>query len=59
MKLGGSNASFIKDAAETVSKQLGGECEVRIEKGYPYLKNDERLTHLCENWAKEFLGEDR
>ena len=50
---------FIKDAAETVSKQLGGECEVRIEKGYPYLKNDECLTHLCENWAKEFLGEDK
>jgi amidohydrolase len=30
---------------------------IRIDKGYPFLVNDEALTKKCMSWAKEFLGE--
>lgn len=33
------------------------ESHIRIEKGYPFLVNDEGLTKQCMSWAKEYLGE--
>ena len=35
---------------------MGGECEVDIRVGYPFVKNDEVLTELAKNHAIDFLG---
>lgn len=46
---------------ERISKELvhsmGGECDIKIDKGYPFLVNDEALTERAKNWAIEYLGE--
>lgn len=36
----------------------GATCEVKIEKGYPCLINDELITEMCKRSAIEFLGND-
>lgn len=43
-----------RDTADT----FGGECTVRIEKGYPCLINDEDMTHRLKKEAEAYLGED-
>jgi metal-dependent amidase/aminoacylase/carboxypeptidase family protein len=30
-----------------------------VLKGYPFLHNDERLTHRCRDFAVDYLGKDR
>jgi len=47
----------MKKIAEDIAIQMNGVCEFRIEKGYPFLVNDEALTKNCSTWAKEYLGE--
>ena len=47
----------MKKVAEEIAQQMKGSCEFRIEKGYPFLVNDEALTKQCISWAKEYLGE--
>lgn len=42
--------------AEQIARSMGGDCEFRIDKGYPFLINDEELTHLIKNAAMEYLG---
>ena len=37
---------------------MGGAAELRIAHGYPFLKNNERLTHWASEAAKDFLGAD-
>jgi len=37
---------------------MGGTCEMRIEKGYPFLVNDEELTLRSKDRAIEYLGEE-
>jgi amidohydrolase len=41
-----------------VSEKYKIESHIRIEKGYPFLVNDEALTKNCMDWAKEYLGEN-
>lgn len=41
-----------------VSDKYKIESHIRIEKGYPFLVNDEALTKNCINWAKEYMGEN-
>ena len=50
--------SKITQIAEGVAKSMGGECEVEIKKGYPYLINDPQTTQHAINAAHEYLGKD-
>jgi amidohydrolase len=38
---------------------MGGSAELTIGHGYPFLKNDEALTHWAWDEARRYLGEDR
>ena len=49
---------LIKDMADKLVKSMGGECDLRIEKGYPCLINDEELTDTVKGHAIEYLGKD-
>lgn len=42
--------------AKGIAQSMGGDCEVEIRHGYPYLKNDEDLTLKVISWAKEYMG---
>jgi metal-dependent amidase/aminoacylase/carboxypeptidase family protein len=33
--------------------------ELLIEKGYPFLQNEEQLTNECAQYAKDYLGIDK
>ena len=48
----------MKMMAESIAKSMGGECIFRIEKGYPFLINDEETTAQAKNAAIEFLGKE-
>jgi amidohydrolase len=44
--------------AQGLAQSMGGECEVFIDKGYPFLVNDDELTAKSKNLAIEFLGSE-
>lgn len=44
--------------AESLCAGMGGRCELRIERGYPFLKNHEQLTLRARTYAEEYLGAD-
>lgn len=44
--------------ATGIVEALGGSCEFDINKGYPYLINDEALTLRCKNAAVEYMGKE-
>ncbi len=48
----------MKHMAEKLAESMGGSCEFRIEKGYPYLVNDEETTERARKAAQEYLGEE-
>jgi amidohydrolase len=48
---------MVQTAAE-VAESLGGRCEFRIERGYPFLVNDAALTSSARNSAEEYLGKE-
>jgi amidohydrolase len=41
-----------------IAEELGGKAELRIEIGYPFLVNDEKITASSKNAAIEFLGKE-
>lgn len=47
---------LMKKMAETLAESMGGSCDFRIEIGYPFLMNDEKLTLRSRQHAIEFLG---
>ncbi|MBW6479162.1 MAG: amidohydrolase [Bacteroidales bacterium] len=48
----------IRQIAQGVAVSMGGNCEVEIKEGYPFLKNDEHLSsHFCE-YASDYLGKE-
>ncbi len=47
----------IESIAKGVAQAAGGDCEVFISKGYPYLVNDEKLADSSFKAASEYLGE--
>jgi metal-dependent amidase/aminoacylase/carboxypeptidase family protein len=49
---------LIEKISKGTAQSMGGDCEVRILKGYPFLKNHEALTEQCMKSAKDFLGEE-
>lgn len=48
----------MKEMAESIASSMGGECDFRVEKGYPFLVNDETITNKAKNAAIEYLGKD-
>ncbi len=49
---------IIKQIAEKTAEAFGGTAEVKIVKGYPFLKNNEDLTKLAKIAAKNYLSKD-
>jgi amidohydrolase len=47
---------IITDFVQNAVKARGATCELNIEKGYPFLKNDVQLTKQCRQSAQQFLG---
>jgi len=48
----------IKKLAESMAESMGGECDVEIRKGYPFLKNHPETTEKAKACAIEYLGEE-
>ncbi|MFO8067996.1 MAG: M20 family metallopeptidase [Bacteroidales bacterium] len=48
----------INNIASGVARSMGGDCEVRIEKGYPFLVNDINVVEDYTKYAREFLGKE-
>ena len=48
----------ITHIAQTVAQAFGGECEVFIDHGYPFLVNNEDVTTLTRRLAEEYLGSE-
>jgi amidohydrolase len=50
---------LITRTARGIAQSLGAECEVFIDKGYPFLVNNEDLTRKTREAAIEFLGSEK
>ncbi len=50
--------TFIRQTARSVAEAHGCTCEVAIDKGYPFLKNDPHITAKARQAAEEFLGKE-
>ncbi len=48
----------IRETAVFVAQGMGGDCDVFIDNGYPFLVNDERLAANFREWASEYLGRE-
>lgn len=48
----------IKTIAENTALAMGGQCDITIDKGYPFLVNNEQLTQMVFQQAQEYLGEN-
>jgi len=46
----------INSVAQGIAESMGGSCEVFIDKGYPFLVNDDETTSEAIALAKEYLG---
>lgn len=46
----------MKTIAKNIAESMGGTCEFRISKGYPFLVNEEKLTDQVSRFAAEYLG---
>lgn len=46
----------IKKIAENTAAAMGGKCEVKIDKGYPTLLNNENLVNNTIEYSKKYLG---
>ena len=48
----------MKQMAETIAESMGGSCEFIINRGYPFLINEQRLTEQVFAFAGEYLGQE-
>lgn len=48
----------IEKIATSIAEGMGGECDVFIDKGYPFLVNDDEVTARAKQSAIEYLGEE-
>lgn len=44
--------------ASSIAHNMGGKAELRVERGYPFLVNDEKITANSKNAAIEYLGKE-
>lgn len=49
----------IEEVAVNIARSMGGECDVDIRKGYPFLVNDEKTTQICQEAAEELLSKEK
>ncbi len=49
---------IIRNIIKTKAKEMGGDCEVRIDKGYPVLINDTNVTGNAQKAAEQYLGKE-
>jgi amidohydrolase len=49
---------IIRRLAGSTAEAMGGSCEIRIDRGYPYLFNNEELTQKLISLSGEYLGEN-
>ena len=49
----------IEEIAQSVARMMGGNCEVEIRKGYPFLVNDAKITQLCRSAAEDLQGKEK
>lgn len=50
--------AWLEKAARSFCQSMGGDCEVDIQKGYPYLNNDPDLTAQTRLQMERYLGEE-
>ncbi len=48
----------IRSIATFVAEGMGGQCEVSIHKGYPFVYNDPEITRMVREYAEEYLGRE-
>lgn len=53
-----SGLQKIKKMAESIAEGMGGRCEVKISRGYPYLENNIDVTRRIKKAAEEYVGKD-
>ncbi len=44
--------------ATGIAESLGGRCDFKISKGYPFLLNDEALTRDAKTCAQDYMGKE-
>jgi amidohydrolase len=44
--------------AKSIAESMGGECEFKIVRGFPFLINEEKLTERVRMFATAYLGEE-
>lgn len=49
----------MKSLAEGLMEGMGCECDFRIDKGYPVLINDEKITSVASSLARQYLGKEK
>lgn len=49
----------IRQITESICKGMGGDCDIDIKDGYPFLNNHESITKASKVAAIEFLGEEQ
>ncbi|HEU4717515.1 MAG TPA: M20 family metallopeptidase [Bacteroidia bacterium] len=50
--------ALIAETAKKTANELGGDAELRVEHGYPFLVNEETLTEKAKRAAEDFLGKE-
>ena len=48
----------IRHIAEKIAQSMGGTCEVKINRGYPFLVNEQNLTRQVRSFIAEYLGKE-
>ena len=48
----------IQKISESIAKSMGGKCEIKIVRGYPFLVNEENLAGQVYSLAQEYVGKE-
>jgi amidohydrolase len=48
----------MKKMAQRIAESMGGSCDFKIQRGYPFLINEEQLTEQVAALAGEYLGKE-
>ncbi len=48
----------IRETAVFIAQGMGGDCDVVIEPGYPFLENDPKLVENFRRYAAEYVGNE-
>jgi amidohydrolase len=48
----------IRTISSSIAEGMGGQCEVSVNKGYPFVYNDPVITEKVKGYAEEYLGKE-